>query len=37
MPRQKEMSGLLEYIAVAAGLESDWAVAGDAIGNGRAN
>jgi hypothetical protein len=31
------MSGLLEYVAVAAGLESDWAVAGDAIGNGRPN
>ena len=35
LPRQNEMSDLLEYIAVAAGLESDWAVAGDAIGNGR--
>jgi hypothetical protein len=31
------MSGLLEYVAVTAGLESDWAVAGDAIGNGRPN
>jgi hypothetical protein len=35
LPRQNEMSDLLEYVAVAAGLESDWAVAGDAIGNGR--
>ena len=32
-----EMSGLLEYVAVAAGLECDWAVAGDAIGNGYPN
>ena len=31
------MSDLLEYVAVAAGLESDWAVAGDAIGNGHSN
>jgi hypothetical protein len=31
------MSGLLEFVAVAAGLESDWAAAGDAIGNGRLN
>jgi len=31
------MSGLLEYVAVAAGLECDWAVAGDAIGNGYPN
>jgi hypothetical protein len=31
------MSHLLEYVAVAAGLESDWAVAGGAIGNGRPN
>jgi hypothetical protein len=37
LPRQNEMSDLLEYVAVAAGLESDWAVAGDAIGNGRPN
>jgi hypothetical protein len=36
-PRQKEISGLLEYVAVAAGLESHWAVAGDAVGNGRPN
>ena len=35
--RQNEMSDLLEYVAVAAGLESDWAVAGDAIGNGHPN
>ena len=34
LPRQNEMSDLLEYVAIAAGLESDWAVAGDAIGNG---
>jgi hypothetical protein len=27
----------LEYVAVAAGLESDWAVAGDAVGNGHPN
>jgi hypothetical protein len=32
-----QMSDLLEYVAVAAGLESDWAVAGDAIGNGHPN
>ena len=31
------MSGLLEFVAVAAGLESDWAAAGDAIGNGSPN
>jgi len=32
------MSDLLEYVAVAAGLESDWAAAaGDAIGNGHTN
>src|SRR5438105_5750779 len=31
----KEMSGLLEYVSV--GLECDWAVAGDAIGNGYPN
>jgi hypothetical protein len=31
------MSDLLEYVAVAAGLESDWAVAADAIGNGHSN
>jgi hypothetical protein len=31
------MSDLLEYVAVAAGLKSDWAVAGDAIGNGHPN
>jgi hypothetical protein len=31
------MSDLLEYVAVAAGLESDWAVAGDAIVNGHLN
>ena len=37
LPRQKEISGLLEYAAVAAGLESHWAVAGDAVGNGRPN
>jgi hypothetical protein len=37
LPRQNEMSDLLEYVAVAAGLESDWAVTGDAIGNGRQN
>jgi hypothetical protein len=37
LPRQNEMSDLLEYVAVAAGLESDWALAGDAIGNGRPN
>ena len=36
-PRQKEISGLLEYVAVAAGLESHWAVAGDDVGNGRPN
>ena len=36
--RQNEMSDLLEYVAVAAGLESDWAAAaGDAIGNGHTN
>jgi len=35
--RQNEMSDLLEYVAVAIGLESDWAVAGDAIGNGHPN
>jgi hypothetical protein len=28
---------LLEYVAVAAGLESDWAVAADALGNGHSN
>lgn len=33
-PKINQMSDLLEYVAVAAGLESDWAVAGDAIGNG---
>ena len=32
LPRQNEMSDLLEYVAVAAGLESDWAV-----GNGHPN
>jgi len=37
LPRQNEMSDLLEYVAVAAGLESDWAVAGDALGNGHPN
>jgi hypothetical protein len=37
LPRQKEISGLLEYVAVAAGLESHWAVAGDAVGNGHPN
>jgi hypothetical protein len=31
------MSDLLEYVAVAAGPESDWALAGDAIGNGHPN
>jgi hypothetical protein len=31
------MSDLLEYVAVAVGLESDWAVAADAIGNGHSN
>jgi hypothetical protein len=31
------MSDLLEYVAIAAGLESDWAVAGDAIGNSDPN
>jgi hypothetical protein len=31
------MSDLLEYVAVAAGLEFDWAVAADAIGNGHSN
>jgi hypothetical protein len=31
------MSDLLEYVAVAAGVESDWAVAGDAIVNGHLN
>jgi hypothetical protein len=31
------MSDVLEYVAVAAGLKSDWAVAGDAIGNGHPN
>jgi hypothetical protein len=31
------MSDLSEYVAVAAGLESDWAVAADAIGNGHSN
>jgi hypothetical protein len=31
------MSDLLEYVAVAAGLESDWAVAADAIGNGHSS
>jgi hypothetical protein len=36
-PRQKEISGLLEYVAVAAGLESDWAVAGDAVGDDHPN
>ena len=36
--RQNEMSDLLEYVAVAAGLESDWAAAaGDAIRNGHTN
>ena len=35
--RQNEMSDLLEYVAVAAGLESDWAVAADALGNGHSN
>ena len=35
LPRQNEMSDLLEYVAVAAGLEFYWVVAGDAIGNGR--
>jgi hypothetical protein len=30
------MSDLLEYVAVAAGLEADWAVAGDAV-NGLPN
>jgi len=35
--RQNEMSDLLEYVAVAVGLESDWAVAADAIGNGHSN
>ena len=37
LPRQNEMSDLLEYVAVAAGLESDLAVAADAIGNGHPN
>ena len=37
LPRQNEMSDLLEYAAVAVGLESDWAVAGDAIVNGHLN
>ena len=37
LPRQNEMSDLLEYVAVAAGLESDWAVAGDAVGDGHPN
>jgi hypothetical protein len=37
LPRQNEMSDLLEYVAVAGGLGSDWAVAGDAIGNGHPN
>ena len=36
-PRQNEMSDLLEYVAVAGGLVCDWAVAGDAIGNGHPN
>jgi hypothetical protein len=31
------MSDLLEYVAVAGGLVCDWAVAGDAIGNGHPN
>jgi hypothetical protein len=31
------MSDLLEYVAVAVGLETDWAVAADAIGNGHSN
>jgi hypothetical protein len=31
------MSDLLEYVAVAGGLVSDWAVADDAIGNGHPN
>ena len=35
--RQNAMSGLLEYVAVAAGLESDWAIAADAICNGHPN
>ena len=33
LPRRNEMSDLLEDVVVAAGLESDWVVAGDAIGN----
>jgi hypothetical protein len=31
------MSDLLEYVVVAAGLESNWAIAGYAIGNGHSN
>jgi hypothetical protein len=31
------MSDLLEYVGVAGGLVSDWAVAGDAIGNSHPN
>jgi hypothetical protein len=31
------MSDLLEYVAVATGLESDWAVAADANGDGHSN
>jgi hypothetical protein len=34
---KNEMGDLLEYVAVAAGLKSDWAVTGDAIGNGHPN
>ena len=37
LPRRNEMSDLLEYVAVAGGLVCDWAVAGDAIGNGHPN
>ena len=33
--RQNEMSDLLEWVAAAAGLESDWVVSGEAIGKGR--
>ena len=37
LPRQNEMSDLLEYVGVAGGLVSDWAVAGDATGNSHPN